>query len=550
LSLPITLRAREVLLDVSSSLAPKYVWIDSICINQADLNERAQQVTLMGDIYRGAERVLVWLGKATHATLLVRTIFPQIRLMAKHDAEGRKVKPRRLYGVTIAAITELMNHPYWTRTWIIQEIAMGKSVKFRYGRASMTWDEFSPIVGAFLPQNSNMMAIINRLFRTTEEILPPKALIAIANIFTMRAGVQSKADIHIFFREAAWCVLGSESTDPRDKIYGVLGMVEDGGAELLRPNYTKPVQDIYRDAVRYLIAGEDPFRFLHYAGMRVDSKISVLSWVPDWTLYPEAAFLGPVGHPLPYCAGGSAPTPPHIDAESPTEVHLTGIRVDQLQRVANFVVAYHHHGSMHSEGLNLAQINFRWISEALSLAISSCEDAQVEYGGGQDRFEAFWRTICGDRLRFPVAMHPAPDLGPGLISWYRELKRGLGLDLILAGYNRVGDSIMGNFYITGDAEKIRTVFSGTIGLAGYGRKMAITTDRRMALVPQSARVGDEIWVILGSETPHCLRRTPDEEAEVTRPSNRLQLVGESYLHGIMDGEVLKSEHEVEKVILV
>jgi Heterokaryon incompatibility protein (HET) len=44
------------------------IWVDSICINQGDNNERSQQVSMMGDVYRKAERVNVWLGPGTEGS--------------------------------------------------------------------------------------------------------------------------------------------------------------------------------------------------------------------------------------------------------------------------------------------------------------------------------------------------------------------------------------------------------------------------------------------------------------------------------------------------
>lgn len=46
--------------------------MDAICINGIDMNERGAQVRLMGDIYRGAKRALVWLGAATNRNLYYR----------------------------------------------------------------------------------------------------------------------------------------------------------------------------------------------------------------------------------------------------------------------------------------------------------------------------------------------------------------------------------------------------------------------------------------------------------------------------------------------
>lgn len=44
------------------------LWVDAICINQRDLNERAKQVSLMGDVYRNAKEVVIWLGEGTKDT--------------------------------------------------------------------------------------------------------------------------------------------------------------------------------------------------------------------------------------------------------------------------------------------------------------------------------------------------------------------------------------------------------------------------------------------------------------------------------------------------
>jgi hypothetical protein len=47
---------------------PRTLWIDQVCINQADLQERHRQVCLMGEVYTSAQRVVVWLGSADAAT--------------------------------------------------------------------------------------------------------------------------------------------------------------------------------------------------------------------------------------------------------------------------------------------------------------------------------------------------------------------------------------------------------------------------------------------------------------------------------------------------
>ena len=66
----ITQSAFIVLQEWCSFWRTRLIWIDSICINQKDEDEKAQQIELMRDIYRNASRVVVWLGDGRNAHLL------------------------------------------------------------------------------------------------------------------------------------------------------------------------------------------------------------------------------------------------------------------------------------------------------------------------------------------------------------------------------------------------------------------------------------------------------------------------------------------------
>lgn len=64
-TLLITANAEAALRRLRKKRRPRYLWVDAICINQASIAERNVQVVSMGDIYRGAKNVLIWLGEAT-----------------------------------------------------------------------------------------------------------------------------------------------------------------------------------------------------------------------------------------------------------------------------------------------------------------------------------------------------------------------------------------------------------------------------------------------------------------------------------------------------
>jgi hypothetical protein len=65
----------EALENLRDTLDIRTLWIDAICINQEDMQERDQQVSRMGDIYKHARRVVVWLGSSSiDSSLAMRTL--------------------------------------------------------------------------------------------------------------------------------------------------------------------------------------------------------------------------------------------------------------------------------------------------------------------------------------------------------------------------------------------------------------------------------------------------------------------------------------------
>ncbi|KAF2828878.1 HET-domain-containing protein, partial [Ophiobolus disseminans] len=79
------------------------LWVDALCIDQENIDERNHQVTQMASIYSSAMFTIAWLGEAT----------------GNEDFESRQ------YGFeTRQAMIELLKRPYWCRVWIIQEFLL------------------------------------------------------------------------------------------------------------------------------------------------------------------------------------------------------------------------------------------------------------------------------------------------------------------------------------------------------------------------------------------------------------------------------------------
>ncbi|KAM0512083.1 hypothetical protein ACHAPE_009231 [Trichoderma viride] len=127
-------------LEILSQSAYKDEWlfIDAICIDQGNILERNAQVQRMGDIYRQAQVVLVWLGPATSES---DAIFNMCETQIV-SAEGDALAAISWEGGVGDALETIYQRSYWTRLWIIQELLLARSIVFFCGPKLTTWSVF------------------------------------------------------------------------------------------------------------------------------------------------------------------------------------------------------------------------------------------------------------------------------------------------------------------------------------------------------------------------------------------------------------------------
>jgi len=125
------------------------LWIDAICINQNDTKEKNHQVRRMSQIYRNAEKVLVWLGMTPKADMLFS--------MAKVWHAASRYRPLhilyyRLRGILFRIpffdkhVKRLSYNAYWTRTWVIQEVFLARSIEVVNGENRMPFERLSTLL--------------------------------------------------------------------------------------------------------------------------------------------------------------------------------------------------------------------------------------------------------------------------------------------------------------------------------------------------------------------------------------------------------------------
>ena len=133
LSVKISRTLKRALQEWQSSTETKLVWVDALCIDQANDQERNEQVTKMRNIYSQAANVVVWLGEGTPSSPLA---FSLVRDLYGHLNESAYFGDALLDAHRQShwdALVEIMEREYWQRIWVVQEINSARSLILRCG---------------------------------------------------------------------------------------------------------------------------------------------------------------------------------------------------------------------------------------------------------------------------------------------------------------------------------------------------------------------------------------------------------------------------------
>ena len=114
----------------------RVLWIDAVCINQADVDERNRQVSVMNRVYSAAKQVLIWLGEARGESDLAMKRIREMGESQKVTAAERVILEELVYSC-------LMDREWWSRLWVVQEVVLSKSSPVIIcGHSFISWDSF------------------------------------------------------------------------------------------------------------------------------------------------------------------------------------------------------------------------------------------------------------------------------------------------------------------------------------------------------------------------------------------------------------------------
>jgi len=463
----------------------RHLWIDALCINQADSAEKTRQVAMMRRIYTHCERCCIWLGTlddvapadaedALHSIAWMAGAREAPAFLgdgARRDACGRTIK-------------KLMGLPWWGRIWTVQESILPPRATLHWGPFALDWDLMYRAADSFFGDDSldlpdefwthggidDLTAAMRGLgFSSTEDCL-----------------------------QLLWRWRFRRATDPRDKVYGLMGVQENIALPSgVACDYDIDVRTLFARVTADLIREDGSLRPL--VGRRGErSNINGLpSWAVDWSDEPADP------------ADRVSDFWPHIfswdSSEWCTDRGLRGVE-DELQMLGDYVLCL--------QGV---------LVDKLALV-----ERRSDGGSGAD----------GSLVRL---LSRANSFGNLVSSFFQKYPDGLPGDwmqaLLGVIFGRFNPESLG----PGEAGSWEAWYQDMVN----GQALFVTEQGRFGLGPPNAEAGYEVWAVGGSQWPLLLKPRQGQglETQDSAVPGRWMFCSECFVFGIMKGEAVEGREK-------
>ncbi|TVY44317.1 Heterokaryon incompatibility protein 6,OR allele [Lachnellula subtilissima] len=205
------------------------IWVDALCIDQGNVQERNSQVARMVQIYGAAERVIVWLGLPSEDS------YAALRLFQSKDLLGSKKHSENMEKYW-RSVEDICLRPYWKRLWIVQEVIRAVKITVQCGTAVVGWNELSNGLEIFQNRatetNDSKIEILQRVLRLVHH---------------RKQYHQSGCGLIQLLETFG----NSVCFDPRDKVYGLLGLANDCKLGAVTADYNKSTEEVFEEVVAF-----------------------------------------------------------------------------------------------------------------------------------------------------------------------------------------------------------------------------------------------------------------------------------------------------------
>jgi hypothetical protein len=554
----ITRNLADALRCLRSEGKARHLWADAVCINQYDANEKSSQVAMMGEIYSGAERTYIWLGREDERSDLAMDLVANIteEKMAMFDPNDDKW----------LGVYQLLRRDWWTRLWVIQEAILSRQPIVKCGDKEVHLERFADLYTywnrlSYEHDNFNRFSTLNLFYK-----VPFRGFMSRDNKRWVGVGLNVWMPV---------AVANFGCRYMRDRVYGILGLAGPIAKRRVGISYARhPTTQQFAKSDRRVLQEACTVPFFELGTLtpflmaqeHTSPTLDLPSWCSDWLSpgtmtaidYDGAAF--PMGH---FNESNSIPGPwrMHKDryksASPMTAVRSAGWRArtkseakgpnakvkDSRQNYDAFLFS-HDLEVIAVRGYVVDIVDFVGVTPWVEIGVTLEEQQESKrerarqvrksvqgweqlVAGGKasiydktlgGRKEAFWRTLIANR-EFDMEDKNG-DIDPSIPSH---------------DFEQYFDAWMGRGPHADDEDAFRNYSRPAIFRCT--RRAFVTTEKGYfglapALATQTTtQVGDMVCILRGSLMPCILRPSPG--------TNCCTFQGITYVHGIVKGEYLR-----------
>ncbi|KAM0233138.1 hypothetical protein ACHAP5_010493 [Fusarium lateritium] len=528
----------------------EFIWIDSVCINQADADERSAQVALMGTIYSQSLRTIICLGEADSVLIegtwqLINSIYAIFRTQhptatalsditlrvynkQAHAASGLP----ELHHIQWSYLKQLVGLRWFSRIWVVQEVVLSQQDPIIVlGEYHYSWDTVGWAV-AWLRRSGYM-----RLPQIHEQM---RNIDTISNL--RRAHARWPLDALMSITQIKF-----HASDQRDKVYGLLGLAvecQDSSAipDELKPDYNIDVTTLYQRTAGFLLQRNGSLAMLTRArcldGTETRKKrqhaLDLPSWCPDWSDfstynisistslswidYSDSSSPAIFGFPKQYAASGDLMVDRiQTDQSSMDEsvLQLSGFTIAEVSQVHPF--------DIRRPGDTEVSDNFdSKIFSVLKLAVSLLTPQDMDSWQ-----KTFIQTMTADQHSIN-GRSMDQGLADGAAWLHRLLQRNTTASSLFIEQEHKGLEV--DKLLEGSCNGIPEHCESLVRNFCFDRAFIITSDGRMGIAPSNVCQGDKVLVLLGGGVPYIVRVCGEYWS----------FVGEAYIDSLMGGETIQA----------
>ncbi|KAK2037930.1 heterokaryon incompatibility protein [Colletotrichum somersetense] len=581
------------------------LWVDAMCIDQNSSQEKSHQVQMMGRIYEVARNVIIWLGKAEpneNVCWVLRDFLPEIRRAARSSqttALLQETGPELDHPQVIKTLGKglcdrwrssytdyfafFLKKRWLTRGWVVQEAALPepKNIVLQCGNEQFSWsrvnqlsalilmfrwdDELNNRLSERLPHWKKRPGTIDRLWNPIQNSLPAfsddKVIQRMVDWQNRRWGTVTDDEtrhaevLHTFHRLRIY-----QFENPLDHIYGALGLIQrilGPNHELgVVPSYNVPVERAYTQVATWLLPHLPNLDILGLAGIAEGRRENLPSWVPDFSFHGSIHLtslqrlrqLAKWGQS--FNAFDASRTDLRLSRhvaqiEDITKLNLQGLIIDKVEEVRG----------LEQSSLGIIN-NVAWL-------LDFCDQRGSYELTGEHFADVAVATLCGDLKPMPGNEYSFRQWVKRCVAYNVMVNHGdqpADLDALNSlrmrstepksaandgPFMKLDDAVEMHAEESFVSNLLEDPISKIVQFITPGRQMLKTKRGYLGLGPATTVAGDEVWLIKGSRMPLVLRNNknmPMGSGNVANAKGETHvLVGETYLHGVMYGEMLRKD---------